>query len=87
MTFNLDMRYLLSVANYKGTELLFQELEEALKAANNEKENIKSEHEDLLLLLNEQDSQINRLTGDLEKLTTLSQQVGLSITEFDVSIN
>ncbi|VDM30369.1 unnamed protein product [Hydatigera taeniaeformis] len=51
-----------------------RELEDALKVANNEKATIKSEHEDLLLLLSEQDSQINRLTAELAKLSSQARQ-------------
>ncbi|VDN96889.1 unnamed protein product [Rodentolepis nana] len=61
-----------SAANIEVQQSL--DLQEALKIANDEKESIKSEHEDLLLLLSDQESQISRLSADLEKLSTQHQQ-------------
>ncbi|VUZ50236.1 unnamed protein product [Hymenolepis diminuta] len=58
----------------ENAEKQITELEEKLKIANAEKESIKSEHEDLLLLLSDQESQISRLSADLQKLSTQCQQ-------------
>ncbi|CDS39457.1 locus tagral vesicular transport factor p115 [Echinococcus multilocularis] len=58
----------------EAAEKRISELEDALKVADTEKATIKSEHEDLLLLLSEQDSQISHLTAELAKLSTQPQQ-------------
>uniref|UniRef100_A0A5K3F7H4 Uso1_p115_head domain-containing protein n=1 Tax=Mesocestoides corti TaxID=53468 RepID=A0A5K3F7H4_MESCO len=50
------------------------ELEGALKTVTQEKETLKSEHEDLLLLLSDQDTQITSLVAQLEKVSTQPQK-------------